>query len=134
MNSTTAEFPTPELSFPKLLTGFLGLILASVSHAQPAGRGVRLNTADASPGLTLIAPFGGQKRYVGFENYASLLTDPEYWHSLLLTLTFATGIVCTGIALAPSRSTMVLMPAKKSAPNRSILFIKAMRGTRYLSA
>lgn len=37
---------------------------SKVQAADPVQRGVVLNTADASPGYTLIAPFGGQQTYL----------------------------------------------------------------------
>src|SRR4029453_56105 len=40
----------------------------------------------------------------------------------------------TTAVLAPSRSWMAASAAKKSAPSRSILLMKHIRGTRYLSA
>lgn len=39
-------------------------VINNVCDAQPADRGVRLNTPDASPGYTLIAPFGGQETFL----------------------------------------------------------------------
>ena len=42
--------------------------------------------------------------------------------------------ICTGTGLAPRRSLIDFTAAKKSAPVRSILLMKAMRGTLYLSA
>ena len=41
---------------------------------------------------------------------------------------------CTGTGCAPRRSTIDCTEAKKSAPVRSILLMKAIRGTLYLSA
>ena len=41
---------------------------------------------------------------------------------------------CTGTGWAPSRSTIDWTEPKKSAPTRSILLMKATRGTRYRSA
>ena len=42
--------------------------------------------------------------------------------------------ICTATGLAPRRSIIVSTALKKSAPVRSILLMKAMRGTSYLSA
>ena len=41
---------------------------------------------------------------------------------------------CRATGLAPRRSTIISTPRKKSAPMRSILLMKAMRGMPYLSA
>jgi hypothetical protein len=41
---------------------------------------------------------------------------------------------CNGTARAPRRSLIIWTTLKKSAPSRSILLTKAMRGTWYLSA
>ena len=50
--------------------------------------------------LNRIAPFGNQMRYVGFENYTRLLTDPDYWNSILVTAILTAGIVVVGNILA----------------------------------
>ena len=42
--------------------------------------------------------------------------------------------ICRATGLAPRRSTIISRPRKKSAPMRSILLTKAMRGMPYLSA
>ena len=42
--------------------------------------------------------------------------------------------ICSATGLAPRRSTIISRPRKKSAPMRSILLTKAMRGMPYLSA
>jgi hypothetical protein len=42
--------------------------------------------------------------------------------------------ICSATGFAPSRSIIVSMALKKSAPVRSILLMNAIRGTAYLSA
>lgn len=54
------KFPLPVVA----MTAVISVFLSNVCQAQPDGRGVQLNTALASPGYTLIAPFGGQKTYL----------------------------------------------------------------------
>ena len=50
--------------------------------------------------LNRIAPFGGRQIFVGLENYTNLLTDPDYWNSVRVTLLFTLGTVPTGLFLA----------------------------------
>ena len=51
--------------------------------------------------LNRKAPFGNQTRFVGLENYTRLLTDPDYWNSIKVTLLFTLGTVPVGLALVP---------------------------------
>ncbi|MEM7031869.1 MAG: sugar ABC transporter permease [Chloroflexota bacterium] len=50
--------------------------------------------------LNRIAPFGGRQIFIGADNYTNLLTDPDYWNSVRVTLLFTLGTVPTGIFLA----------------------------------
>ena len=50
--------------------------------------------------LNRVAPFGNQMRFVGLDNFKDLLTDPEYWNGVRVTLLFVLGTVPVGIALA----------------------------------
>lgn len=50
--------------------------------------------------LNRIAPFGGRQIFIGAGNYTNLLTDPDYWNSVRVTLLFTLGTVPTGIFLA----------------------------------
>ena len=53
----------PYSSFMPLFVSWF-LCLGSVGYGQSEGRGVVLKSAEASPGYTLIAPFGGQETFL----------------------------------------------------------------------
>ena len=74
--------------------------------------------------LNRVAPFGNQMRFVGFENYTSLLNDPDYWNSLQVTFTFATGIVIIGITLAVFIALALAQPVRYfSGLHRLLIFL-----------
>jgi sn-glycerol 3-phosphate transport system permease protein len=50
--------------------------------------------------LNRIAPFGGKQIFVGLDNYTRLLTGPDYWNSIKVTLLFIFGTVPVGLILA----------------------------------
>lgn len=50
--------------------------------------------------LNRIAPFGGRQIFVGLGNYTRLITDPDYWNSIKVTLLFTFGTVPVGLILA----------------------------------
>ncbi len=64
--------------------------------------------------LNRVAPFGGVMRFVGLENYSKLLTDPDYWNSIKVTLLFMLGVVPVGLFLA------VLLAVALSQPLRHL--------------
>jgi len=47
--------------------------------------------------FTLEQPWGGGNQWVGFQNFAQLLTDPVYWNSISRSLVF--GLASTAIAM-----------------------------------
>ena len=74
--------------------------------------------------LNRIAPFGSQMIYVGFENYSKLLSDPDYWNSILVTLIFTAGIVTVGITLAILVAMALAQPVKYlSGLHRLLIFV-----------
>ena len=74
--------------------------------------------------LNRIAPFGNQMRFVGFENYRSLLTDPEYWDSVRVTLLFVLGTVPTGIILAVILAILLSYPLRNlKSLHRTLIFV-----------
>ncbi len=74
--------------------------------------------------LNRIAPFGNQMRFVGFENYRSLLTDPEYWDSVRITLLFVLGTVPTGIFLAVLLAILLSYPLRNlTSVHRTLIFV-----------
>ncbi|MGB4586093.1 MAG: sn-glycerol-3-phosphate ABC transporter permease UgpA [Rectinemataceae bacterium] len=45
-------------------------------------------------------PFGGRVIFVGFENYTHLLSDPDYWASFRVSVTFALAITISSMTIA----------------------------------
>lgn len=74
--------------------------------------------------LNRVAPFGSQMRFVGFENYGRLLTDPEYWNSLRVTFIFTAGTVIVGITLAVLIALALAQPVRHlSGLHRLLIFL-----------
>ena len=74
--------------------------------------------------LNRVAPFGNQMRFVGFETYRTLLTDPEYWESVRISLLFVLGTVPVGIALAVLLAIALAYPLRHlSWLHRTLIFV-----------
>lgn len=74
--------------------------------------------------LNRVAPFGNQTRFVGFQNYITLLQDPEYWGSVWVTLLFTLGTVPTGLFLAVLLAIALSYPLRYlSALHRLLIFV-----------
>lgn len=74
--------------------------------------------------LNRVAPFGNRMRFVGLENYRNLLTDPEYWQSVRITLWFVLGTVPVGIALAVVLAILLSYPLRHlSWLHRTLIFV-----------
>ena len=74
--------------------------------------------------LHRIAPFGNVMRFVGFDNYRNLLTSPDYWDSVRITLLFVLGTVPTGIVLAVILAILLSYPLGKMAWfYRALIFV-----------
>jgi sn-glycerol 3-phosphate transport system permease protein len=74
--------------------------------------------------LNRVAPFGGQMRYVGFENYIRLLKDPDYWESVRFSLIFIMGTVPGGLVLAVTLAIALSYPLKRlSWLHRLLIFV-----------
>lgn len=74
--------------------------------------------------LNRVAPFGNRMRFVGFENYRSLLTDPEYWQSVRVTFWFVLGTVPIGIALSVLLAILLSYPLRRlSWLHRTLIFV-----------
>ncbi|AYG58961.1 sugar ABC transporter permease [Rhizobium jaguaris] len=73
-------------TFSKWSIGFLfavpQILLIFTFFYWPAGEAVYWS-------LTLQQPWGGGNEWVGLDNFRSILTNPEYWNSVTLSLTFA---------------------------------------------
>jgi ABC-type sugar transport system permease subunit len=74
--------------------------------------------------LNRIAPFGSQMIFVGLGNYERLLTDPEYYSSIINSLIFMVGTVIAGIALAVFLGIALSYPLKHlSGLHRLLIFV-----------
>ena len=45
-------------------------------------------------------PFGGNAEFVWLENFAALFTDPNYLHSVRVTIVFSTAVTFFGLAIS----------------------------------
>ncbi len=77
---------------PYLFVGAAALYLI-VFTAIPMLRGLWFSLTDA----TLLNPTGG--RFIGAEHYGQLLTDEQFWSSLVTTLLYTAGTVAGSIVL-----------------------------------
>jgi sn-glycerol 3-phosphate transport system permease protein len=66
-------------------------------------------------------PFGLQTRFVGLANFARVLTDPGYLHSLEVTLIFSTAVTFFGLALALLLAAMADRVIKGGGAYKTIL-------------
>lgn len=74
--------------------------------------------------LNRVAPFGNQMRYVGLETYGKLMTDPEYWESVRISLLFVLGTVPVGITLAVLLAIALAYPLRNlSWLHRTLIFV-----------
>lgn len=74
--------------------------------------------------LNRIAPFGSQTRFVGLGNYTRLLTDPDYWYSVRVTLLFVLGTVPTGLFLSVLLAILLSYPLRHlSWLHRALIFV-----------
>ncbi len=74
--------------------------------------------------LNRVAPFGSQMIFVGIENYTRLLSDPDYWNSIRVSLLFTLGTVIIGIASAVFLAIALSYPMKHlSGLHRLLIFV-----------
>lgn len=74
--------------------------------------------------LNRVAPFGGRQIFVGLGNYARLLSDPDYWNSVRITLLFVLGVVPTGLFLAVLLAVALSYPVRRlSSLHRLLIFV-----------
>jgi sn-glycerol 3-phosphate transport system permease protein len=69
------------------------LVVITVFFYLPAGQAVWMSTL-------LQDPLGFSVRFVGFENFALILSDPAYYATILRTFLFSAAVVCLAIAPA----------------------------------
>ncbi len=63
--------------------------------------------------LNRVAPFGGVERFVGFENYTTLLGSAEFWNTVRVSLFFMIGTVPVGIGLAVAVALLLAYPLQR---------------------
>lgn len=74
--------------------------------------------------LNRVAPFGNQTLYVGLDNYRRLLTNPEYWNTVRISLIFMVATVVLGIILAVGLAIALSVPMKRlSWFHRLLIFV-----------
>lgn len=74
--------------------------------------------------LNRVAPFGNRMIFVGLDNYARLLQDPEYWNSIRVTLLFTLGTVPTGLIAAVLLAVTLAYPVRHlSGLHRLLIFV-----------
>src|SRR3989442_7831976 len=66
------------------------LVVTIVFFFWPAGKSLYLSVFKSPP-------FGGRDVFVGFDNFAALLRDREYYESVLNSFVFAAGV--TGLSV-----------------------------------
>lgn len=74
--------------------------------------------------LNRTAPFGSRQIFVGLNNYARLLTDPEYWGIIWTTLLFTLGVVPTSLVLAVVLAVALAYPVRHlRSLHRLLIFV-----------
>ena len=74
--------------------------------------------------LNRVAPFGGQMRYVGLDNFRDLLVSSDYWNSVRITFLFVLGTVPTGLFLAVVLAIALAYPLRNlSWLHRTLIFV-----------
>jgi sn-glycerol 3-phosphate transport system permease protein len=80
--------------------------------------------------LNRVAPFGGQQIFVGFDNYARLLTDPQYWQTVWRTVLFTLGVVPVSLMLAVVLAVALSYPVRHlRALHRLLIFVPVVIST-----
>lgn len=74
--------------------------------------------------LNRAAPFGNATRYVGLENYVTLLTDPVRVETIITSILFTIGTVIPGIALSVALAIALALPVRRlSWFHRLLIFV-----------
>lgn len=81
----------------------------------PLLRGVQLSFTDTR----LINPTGGS--YIGFENYAALLSSDRFWNSITVTLIYTAAVVVFSLLLGTLTAVLINRPFWARGPIRAIL-------------
>ncbi len=74
--------------------------------------------------LNRIAPFGSKTIYVGMDNYTRLLSSPDYWNSVKVTILFTLGTVPVGLMIAVLLAVLLAIPLQRlSGLHRLLIFV-----------
>ncbi len=74
--------------------------------------------------LNRVAPFGSQEIGVGFDNYRRLLTSPDFWDTVKVSVYFMIGTVPVGIGLAVAIAILLAYPLKRlNGLYRTLIFV-----------
>lgn len=71
----------------------------------------------------------GLGRFIGFANYSELITNPDFWRSLLWTVYFSLGVVPLGIILSLSFALFLNQKIKRLGIYRTAYFIPVVTST-----
>lgn len=71
--------------------------------------------------LFRVSPFGDRMTFVGLENFAKLLADPEYYQSVLNSFVFAGGVTVLSVAGALVMAALATQKIRGLAAYRALL-------------
>jgi sn-glycerol 3-phosphate transport system permease protein len=71
--------------------------------------------------LYRVSPFGDRSTFVGLDNFAKLLTDPEYYGSVASSLVFAGGVTATAVLGALVAAALATQKIRGLAAYRTLL-------------
>ncbi|MCI0546796.1 MAG: ABC transporter permease subunit [Candidatus Rokubacteria bacterium] len=71
--------------------------------------------------LYRVSPFGDKRTFVGLENFATLLRDPEYHASVVNSFVFAGGVTVLSVALALAAAALATQKIRGLAAYRTLL-------------
>ena len=71
--------------------------------------------------LFRVSPFGDKMTYVGLDNFSRLLTDPEYYDSVVSSFVFAGGVTVIAVAGALVAAFLVTQRIRGLAAYRTLL-------------
>ncbi|WPO86739.1 sugar ABC transporter permease [Herbiconiux sp. KACC 21604] len=76
--------------------------------------------------LTSWNGFDPVKEFIGFDNYARLFSDPEFWNSLLVTCVYAVGVCLLSVATGLTIALLLDAPLRGRGFYRGIYFLPAV--------
>lgn len=76
--------------------------------------------------LTSWNGFDPVKEFIGFENYARLAQDPEFWNSLLVTAVYAVGVCLFSVISGLAVALLLDAPLRGRGLYRGIYFLPAV--------